>query len=859
VSLDVGQVLGGRYAIERVLGRSTLGIVFQGRDQTTNQHVAVRLIKPEFDNEQVATFNEGEARTAGQLTSIHFARLINIGFLPTGERCILTEYIDGETLKSRILRLGRLSDLHVAQILLQLLEGLAAAHGAGIVHRDLTPSSIMLAPRADGSGDHATLLDFGISRQQALSANPGAANVAGMDPSSFQYLSPEQLNGLRGIDPRSNIYSLGAIAYEAITGRRPFEEADFSDPSLAVLHEEPRPVEELAPGSSSPFGQLVRKAMARSPNARFQRAEEMTTAISEWIRRAFAVPFAAAQPIAPAPAIPAQLLEQPPVSSPQPQTAEVAPASRPAIASSPTVTPPMPSGLTSASPAPASAPQAAPPPELFPPPMPPTEVLAQMAPVQTFSAPASTRPVASQSPEATAPAAVQMVPPAMTAQETLAAMAPVSTRVVAAPAPSVALSPPPPPLSPNEVAQSPDIDQSVVDALFAPAPAASRDELVFGGTDNLGSAIAASDVKSSPAGERLQPPRLEPTSSPDASRMPDGAEDFHTTQGSTEPPAQGVAPAIAAAAAPVATGAAVAQFAMADAPQRSLPTEPVEEPSAELAAEPSKRTILGLGMGGSPSYPSPPVEPALAPEAQQVTTGRPPQTTTPGIQPSATSSSAPTIVAATAPAAVGRASVASAALDDLGPYDKTQRRLRKPLVIALVLVGVVGVGTAIALLQGSTEQDVSSKSEPSQVSIPASPPRSAEVSAATPTADTRIEAASKEPVAESGKAGTSLSQAMNAGLLSQSVAAAQGKRATSLAKSVPAEKSAPADKSANTEKSVPAERSASADKSAPAAKASAAAKPAVVAKPAAKSVAVAPVPNKSAPSKAASSDPYKYR
>jgi len=170
-----------------------------------------------------------------------------------------------------------------------------------------------------------------------------------------------------------------------------------------------------------------------------------------------------------------------------------------------------------------------------------------------------------------------------------------------------------------------------------------------------------------------------------------------------------------------------------------------------------------------------------------------------------------------------------------------------------VLVCVVGVSAAIALLQGPTEQDASNRPEPSQASIPASPPRPAEVPAATPTADTRIEAPSKEPAAVSGKSGTSLSQAMNTGLLSQSVAAAQGKKATSSTKSVSADKPTPAENSATTEKSVPAE------KSVPVARTSAVAKPAVVAKPAAKSSAVAPVQNKSAPSKAAGSDPYKYR
>src|SRR5664280_578819 len=287
VSLEVGQVLGGTYLVERLIGRGSMGLVYEARDTALNRSVAIRLIDPDYDNERVAGFNENDAKIAGQLGNKHVAELINIGFLPSGERCIVTEFVEGEILLRRMKRLGCMSELAVAQLLVQLLEGLAAVHEAGIIHRDLTPRSIFVVPNKSGTGDTLKIIDFGISRLQLLAANPevSAASISA-DTESFQCLSPEQLNGLRELDPRSNIYSLGVIAYQAITDRLPFEGKDFAALTFNILQEDPKPVEELVPESSSPFAQLIRKAMAKSPNARFQYAEEMFAAISNWANRA---------------------------------------------------------------------------------------------------------------------------------------------------------------------------------------------------------------------------------------------------------------------------------------------------------------------------------------------------------------------------------------------------------------------------------------------------------------------------------------------------------------------------------------------------------------------------------------------
>ncbi len=286
MSLEIGQILGGQYLIERLIGQGSMGSVYQGRDTTSAQPVAVRLIRPEFDSESVSAFIENDAKVVGQLGDEHIARLINMGFLPSGERCIVSEYVEGELLQHRMRRLGRMSERAVAQLLVQLLESLSRAHEAGVVHRDLTPLSIFIVKGPDGCGDTVKLIDFGISRLQLLMANPESpAEAIIAEIESLQYLSPEQLNGPREPDPRSNIYTLGVIAYEAITGRLPFEGKDFSDLTLSVLRNDPTPVEDLAPQSSSTFAQLVAKAMARSPNSRFQYAEEMYAAISNWATR----------------------------------------------------------------------------------------------------------------------------------------------------------------------------------------------------------------------------------------------------------------------------------------------------------------------------------------------------------------------------------------------------------------------------------------------------------------------------------------------------------------------------------------------------------------------------------------------
>ena len=899
MSLDIGQVLGGKFLIERLVGRGTMGCVWQARDQGNQQRIAIRLIQPEFDSEQVAAYSEADGRRTGQLSNRHITTQLNVGFLPTGERCILSEFVDGETLKSRVASKGPLSELEVAQLLVHVLEGLDAAHEAGVIHRDLTPRSIMLVPVAGGDGHVAQIIDFGISRLQALLGNQSAALAAGIDTSSLQYLAPEQLNGLRDIDPRSNIYSLGVIAYEAITGRRPFEGRDFGDPSVAVLGEEPTPVEELAPESSSPFAQLIRKAMSRSPNARFQHAEEMIGAIINWATRAgitqaqleagigtvhkrVVVPFLTQEPGAELTA-PAARLAPPAMPVPGPAPAAAEPVSTPAAAS-------------------------------------PTAA----APISAFTPPAS------------APVQVAVPAPAVAAA-LKPAVAPASTQVSPAPAAEGA---PPLGAAPDIFGAPPaaDIDQAHVDALFGAPPVSARSEPQVSGANEWAPPVAAPpEPGSSPIAQGgalvaptlsqnnwqaaletmprggLQPPpygvagvalltgtEAQPSSLATPALAPPQTEQpvwpgaavatealavapavagpvpaavvqdratppqillEMTTQRQTEPPGAlpaelgsspvAVAPPIApptdlAGAGTPAYGTPAIQPGPAMAPQEVVPQAAAAPELATEQAIRDKRTILGIGgVAGVPAYPA--AASAVVVPSVDGNSQRPQQMTAPGIQPGDAAQGQGAPAAQSAPAAVTAlqqqskvatepiAAPAAAALALPSPYGSpyagAPQRSKKRLLIGVGLVAVVGIVAAIALSQGKAEPEVRA---PAAASQSAPVPRTFEpqppgpVAAAIAAASARAEASGKEPPASNSKSGASLSQAVNAGLMSQSVAPSQKS-----AKPIPSTKPPP-----------------SATKPPPAAKPVAAAKPAS---------AAAPTPAKPISKPAPAGDPYNYR
>lgn len=269
-----------KYEIVRPLGSGGMGVVYLAFDKVLNRDVAIKFVSADRIADPAAEqrlLREAQAAAALDHPSICGVHDVHIG--PDGRVCIVMQYVEGETLAER-LRRGPLSPRQALALITDVAEGLAVAHGRHVVHRDLKPQNIMVTP----SG-RPKLLDFGIALMQvpqeagststntATSVTTGRA-VAG----SPAYMSPEQILQ-RPIDGRSDLFSLGLILYECLTGRSAFLGASKMETWSAILHTDPPKVSSLAPELSEAHDELCRRLMAKDPSERFQSAEELLGAL----------------------------------------------------------------------------------------------------------------------------------------------------------------------------------------------------------------------------------------------------------------------------------------------------------------------------------------------------------------------------------------------------------------------------------------------------------------------------------------------------------------------------------------------------------------------------------------------------
>jgi serine/threonine-protein kinase len=190
------------------------------------------------------------------------------------------ELLEGTTLAQRIRDAGRLSPMEAATLVLQLLDGLAAAHAAAIVHRDLKPANIFLAE--GGAYELVKILDFGVSKFMG-GAEDLAATGGGLVLGTPFYMSPEQAKGADAIDHRSDLYAVGVILYECVTGKVPYQAKTLNELIFRIVLEAPPPLSSVVPDLDPAFVAIVEKAMAREAGERFQTAREMHEALSAWL------------------------------------------------------------------------------------------------------------------------------------------------------------------------------------------------------------------------------------------------------------------------------------------------------------------------------------------------------------------------------------------------------------------------------------------------------------------------------------------------------------------------------------------------------------------------------------------------
>ena len=263
-------VIGGRYEVGELLGRGGMAEVYAGIDRRLERPVAIKLLQESMAaRPDVRTRFEAEARAAATLTQPHAVAVYDTGE-HEGVPFIVMERLPGHTLADRIAA-GTLPPEDVRAIAVQVLGALGAAHAAGIVHRDVKPGNVLVA--TDGS---VKIADFGIAKSIDVASDlTGTGQVLGTPA----YLAPEQVEG-RGASPASDIYALGVVLYEALTGQKPFGGTTPVAVAQAVVVGDHRPLAELRPDIDKPLVDAVERAMARDPEQRFPSAASMAAALS---------------------------------------------------------------------------------------------------------------------------------------------------------------------------------------------------------------------------------------------------------------------------------------------------------------------------------------------------------------------------------------------------------------------------------------------------------------------------------------------------------------------------------------------------------------------------------------------------
>ena len=259
------KILANRYRLTEQIGIGGMAIVYRAVDLRTGHNVAVKVLRPEYneDSEFISRFQR-EAEAASKMTHHNIVNLLDVG--TDGEnRYLVMEYVQGKTLKTVIQERGKLSPALAGQIAIRILSALEHAHRNGIVHRDIKPQNILV--HADG---HIKVADFGIARIANSSTLTKGDNVMG----SVHYFSPEQARG-EGANATSDIYSTGIVLYEMLTGRVPYDGDNPVAVAMQHLHANPVPIQNLAPDVPPALVRVCMKAMEKNPAQRYQTARDM--------------------------------------------------------------------------------------------------------------------------------------------------------------------------------------------------------------------------------------------------------------------------------------------------------------------------------------------------------------------------------------------------------------------------------------------------------------------------------------------------------------------------------------------------------------------------------------------------------
>jgi eukaryotic-like serine/threonine-protein kinase len=277
--LGPGTLLAGKFRIQRLLGTGAMGAVYAVDHELTHHKRALKVLHPSLRNvpDLVRRFLN-EASAAARTGNAHLVETFDAGTLPTGEPYLVMELLVGEPLDSILKREGRLHFALATEIVAQAAEGIHAAHHAGIIHRDLKPENLFVTTR--DRAPFVKILDFGVSKFAAVSADPMGQTRAGMVYGSPAYMSPEQLAAAPDVDARTDVFALGVVLYQSLTGVLPFDGPTIDAISRRVLSGDPPPLQTLRQDLPPALVAVVYRALAPLREHRIPTASALAEALA---------------------------------------------------------------------------------------------------------------------------------------------------------------------------------------------------------------------------------------------------------------------------------------------------------------------------------------------------------------------------------------------------------------------------------------------------------------------------------------------------------------------------------------------------------------------------------------------------
>ncbi|HMJ15917.1 MAG TPA: serine/threonine-protein kinase [Polyangiaceae bacterium] len=279
--LRQGDLIGGKYRVEGVIGEGGMGVVLYATHLDLDRPVAIKLVRADLsERDEVVSRMLHEARAAANIRSEHVARVLDVGRLDSGSPYIVMEYLEGCDLCTLLEHHGRLASDLATDFIIQACEALAEAHSLNIVHRDLKPENLFLTTSADGE-PIIKVLDFGISKELGR-PEPRAVTNPSSAIGSPHYMAPEQMRALQNVDSRADIWALGAILFELVTGRAPFDAENLAAVCASVVSDEPPRVRDLVKDVAAGLDAVIWRCLRKDPKERYATVADFAAALAPY-------------------------------------------------------------------------------------------------------------------------------------------------------------------------------------------------------------------------------------------------------------------------------------------------------------------------------------------------------------------------------------------------------------------------------------------------------------------------------------------------------------------------------------------------------------------------------------------------